>query len=70
MDKYKVEIRESNGHVYKVYIRRDNPKVMIYIDPHNEILQDEDKLLKYLNRHFNSERVKEYNRVNSRGCNC
>ena len=70
MNKYKLEIRESNGHMYHVFIRIDSPKIMIYIDSNNEILQDEPKLLAYLNRHFHSEKVSEYNRVNSRGCGC
>jgi len=70
MKDYKLEIRESNGRVYNVYVRRDDPKIMIYIDPHNEILNDEKKLVAYLNRHFHQEKVKMYNILNSRGCNC
>jgi hypothetical protein len=70
MKDYKLEIRESNGRVYNVYIRRDEPKIMIYIDPHNEILNDEVKLLKYLNGHFHKEKVKAYNTLNAKGCNC
>jgi len=70
MDKYKLEIRETNGRVYNVYVRIDDPKIMIYIDPYSEIIKDEAKLLAYLDSHFHQEKVNQYNKANSKGCNC
>lgn len=69
MDKYKLEIELSDGKLFNVYTRKDCD-VMIYLESSNEMIQDETKLLKYLDGHFHREKVNEYNKVNSKGCNC